>query len=1386
MAAPVEEPSDSSEDQTDMYEQVLQLASDSSPRPQFQLQIAQAILQLAEEKQFVDFVVGGPPSAASRPRLSGGARKVARPLLRMVERDPEDVWASVLDQVKSKTQGLQGFPSKAKEDTERKAVVKATRETCNLALQALVNLSGGARDMALCLLDLNAMVRVMDRVAGFVKLLGTRKTAAAARRAKNNREEEAGEDAHEEDEEDSELLQESVQLSVMLLANLSTLVCQGVADSESQNAGSNDASGSTHIHFDKLVTNVAPALFNLFLQPPICGKDLFVHAPTVFLAMCDVREGRGIFAEPMALAVLAQQLLARQRRKNVLKLYCKLAGNCGEDGQAHEALANAQFLPRVCCYFSEPVLDVDHDAKNGGQTKDFDLHPLVLSEAQGITQDAEMQALGIELFYNLTKSAAGRRALNEQKVVPVLKRWSAVEKDAEIKGKLQVLIANAAFIDADAEKKEVVMDTPLIITCDRDGNVASVKAAINAPVEQGGGKKGVSGVQHLFQPPGAPMQMQSYLNASAQIGHQQSSMLAAQSTLLSAAALDNLDDFSDAERDQQLALLFLRVYGNAAGGGGVEGVQKMLNLPQTAMMLGPKFFEALAGPNLRFVNGQWQLGGSAGKAAFAFGGGKKGAGKKGGGGQDIWFPQLAVPGAEDDDDENLTRQEQEVYEKHTTKEGFDFFRHAKTGKKCWIIPSSGAVPCASSSSSSSSNAKPPGGAKKIVIQDKRPRVGEAEDWSAVGSTKWLKVTTTSGLVFYHNRDTETSVWIAPEEIKQELEEMEEADAELDDFVIPDDDGDEDDDVVPQREMDGADEDGGAVGDPYCYSAGEELPGEEEEQGGAQKPRAPGAGRDDDESSADEDDGEGTSGKAAAPVHSGLQAYLAFKEMVAELKLQDTDYATALPSMVHESRFNAVPAKERPALFSVMGKKIKQEQHEAELTAKKEKLLNFRALLEKNTRVQDTLKMFRNQNRMGNMAMVYRGVERHVERDAAWKAVSDKQERERLIKEALEKLTEENETRALEGKKEFAEQVDLFLTGFAAQNKQNRGSIVAGGSSSSSRAAAASNKRPGDHGAEDDEDIAFPKYGQIASRLSHKALSGAECEAIYDDVIRKRHQSGRLVSAKRKREEQMARNEMELVELKKKRLQQEIATTLSSVWFEKLKEKAWSCESGREALKAVGWEEKFREKFGDQLEAASIDAESVDQELTQVLDRWKQDYLHERKQLLFAHLRNHFGPLEARGFQDEEAVQALLQQSPALANLASLNFATVLRPWLVEWRQEVLTNLKTAFQKFLQECQFFGEADVDKYLIEPMEFARLCMRLARATQLYSKLEFAEDIRSSMIRQHVEGIVRRKLKSDEDASRAKNFGNMPTFLTAEEINARVKQTKTEKLGKGGGKK
>ncbi|CAD7927556.1 unnamed protein product [Amoebophrya sp. A120] len=441
-----------SPEQIEMYKEVLQLGSDNSPNPQFQKAVAETYLELAEDRAFLDYVI------------NQGCRKLCRPLLRMVERDAADVWASVLDKVESNNNG-HGFASETKKQKERSSVYQLTRESCNAALQAMINLAA-TRAMAVCFLELNAQVRIADFITRQAKTLQTE----AAADKNNTTEDEA------EKKESQRLLQESIQLSVMLLGNLTGLVCQAAQDAEQ------DSSKDANVQ--KLLNSVVPTLLNFYLQPPICEKDLFVPVATTLISVCELKEGRALLAQPMILAILGQQLLARQRRKDVLKLYCKLAA--GADEEVHQMLSSAQFLPRVCCYFFEKA-DVAAAKKQSEmltaacsdktmtaeQILEEEFHPLVLQEAQGISQDSDMKQFGIDLFYQFTKTENGRAALREQRVLPVLRMWRKSERDAEVRGKLQVVISTASVLQKDGD---AVLETPLLITCDKDGNIQSLRA----------------------------------------------------------------------------------------------------------------------------------------------------------------------------------------------------------------------------------------------------------------------------------------------------------------------------------------------------------------------------------------------------------------------------------------------------------------------------------------------------------------------------------------------------------------------------------------------------------------------------------------------------------------------------------------------------------------------------------------------------------------------------------------------------------------------------------------------------------------------------------------------------------------------------------------------
>ncbi|CAD7927557.1 unnamed protein product [Amoebophrya sp. A120] len=918
-----------------------------------------------------------------------------------------------------------------------------------------------------------------------------------------------------------------------------------------------------------------------------------------------------------------------------------------------------------------------------------------------------------------------------------------------------------------------------------DGALASHVNIKPAPLPRSSNPK-MSALAPFKRPP-APklpgtqaLMMTSYLHASAAVPQTNSSLIAAHSSLSSSAAvLNDPDNFPEADRDAQLAQVFLQVYGDAAKGNGAEGIQKILNLPQTAALLGPAFFAAVAGPQLKFRNNRWEL---------------------------VRLPPTRRPNFGGEDDEEV-----EKYEKHTTnpdgEDGFDFYRNAKTRECVWVIPTPDPLETSnrpqtgggSSSSSSSSSfhqpnnamffpgaqlpgaggmmmPPPPGGGfyqqqthKQVVIEDKRPKIGKPVNWPAIGSTGWFKVTTDTGLVFYHEKKSKKSFWECPEYIKTALEEMEEAEAEMDEFIIPDDDAEMSDEVVPQRYNEGEDDDQqygeDEDHDDIDYDAGQY----EEEVGGAQQ--------EGDENNEEEDYSDSDDEEAANP---GLDAYMNFKQMIIDLELLEDEFATALPKMLHEDRFKQIAAKERPALFDVMKKKIVQEKHEKELKEKQDKIDNFKSLLEKNTRVQDTLRMFKNQTRP-NFNLLWRGVERHVERDPAWKAL-ERKERERLIKEALEAVQKKTVEGTAEAKKEFMEQVDLFLQGFAAQAK--RAEVEERRLQEIS-----SNKRPNEENNKYEQlkakldnstaDVVFPQYGQLAAKLTHKGLTGAECEHIYDEVVRKHFQANRFVTAKRRREEQIERNALELMDLKKKRLQNEIYTVVSAAISEKLKEKAWTYETGREVMENSIGEKRFMEKFETQLREAFINDESLNVELDNVFNRWKVEFLEERKKLLFNQLRLSFGSVDS---VDEDSVQQFIQTTPGLHGLAQLSFRDTIVPWLEEWRGTVQENLSSSFQKYLMQCQYFGELDVHKYLTNADDFARLEARLAQSSPLYAKLGFAADVRTKLIRDHIETIVRKKLQADEDATKADAFSSMPSFLTTEEIQARQKTHKTDKIRGG----
>ena len=428
------------------------------------------------------------------------------------------------------------------------------------------------------------------------------------------------------------------------------------------------------------------------------------------------------------------------------------------------------------------------------------------------------------------------------------------------------------------------------------------------------------------------------------------------------AVLRTPEAFDEEAKLQQLAQLFLEVFGPL---GEPEDVLAILEHPQTRGRLGEAFFRALTND---LTSSKGNKFGGKGLQLFS--------GKKGGKVTNVNPNEISLGGNDPERDRN----DETGIQKHLSVEGFYYYFDPKTKKSHWILPPDAYSPWANyfaggavgkgknfSYSSSSSTTQGGGGPPPLRIVDRTPETGEAEDWLLVGSSNWLKVTTSTGLVFFHNKESGKSVWEAPEEIKDDLEALEAAVDDLDDFIIPDEDDSSDDERVPQRE----DAFGNVEQIPQPQKSAPPPPAvvttEKPKNGPAsssffqeneQENKTPNLGRavfskaapppssakvEDDSSSSDDSDSDD---------NSSLAKYNAFKQMIVSLNIvplppkhfAKPDYTNSLPKMLHDARFKAIPAQERKALFDVMCKKIFDETAKKVVDKKKEAIENFKIML----------------------------------------------------------------------------------------------------------------------------------------------------------------------------------------------------------------------------------------------------------------------------------------------------------------------------------------------------------------------------------------------------------------------------------------------------------
>lgn len=278
------------DESAEQFTELLKLLGEGG-HPQFSKAVLQAVLDFSEHQEFLTHVV------------KTGVRKLVRPLLRYAEKDADE-------ELKNGSQ--------KQAEQQRMLVLEAQLQT----YQILVNLSAQSPDLTCCILELQGMRRLFDSLRdNYVVKLSARvqKQAedirAGAEQLKPIAEEgEAKGEAHAPTENDetflencavAEIRMDSLQVGMMLLSNLSGSIV------ERERSSLRATMGETQKR--ELFEKVAPGLVNWYLAPPLKGttRDLFYHIGPTLKNLCLVSAGRKVVGNPMLLAPLAVQLIAR-------------------------------------------------------------------------------------------------------------------------------------------------------------------------------------------------------------------------------------------------------------------------------------------------------------------------------------------------------------------------------------------------------------------------------------------------------------------------------------------------------------------------------------------------------------------------------------------------------------------------------------------------------------------------------------------------------------------------------------------------------------------------------------------------------------------------------------------------------------------------------------------------------------------------------------------------------------------------------------------------------------------------------------------------------------------------------------------------------------------
>jgi len=315
--------------------------------------------------------------------------------------------------------------------------------------------------------------------------------------------------------------------------------------------------------------------------------------------------------------------------------------------------------------------------------------------------------------------------------------------------------------------------------------------------------------------------------------------------------------------------------------------------------------------------------------------------------------------------------------------------------------------------------------KGKIIWHRTIPVGRVDKFKQVGATSWVRVRTTTRLIYFHNKISDDITWDCPNVIQDLVDKMEqEEEAELEE----------------QRKKEMAAKGKGKGKGVTPPSSPKKTP---------TAPPAPAPPKADGEESSDcewevpgdsdsdselkpreESEEESESGSSSASTLPELREARVLRKKIEDFKelleerhivrgpVSALPFEKALTKLHTDPRFLAIPNKERKSFYESSVKKIKDAMTKDTAAVKAERVRKFRELLKE----EDGAYIFRKKYKEKDF---YEILEKKLQDDPRWKAMGPK-ERQRLVKDSIVKYAIEIDKQRTEEKDEYTSKCNAYL------------------------------------------------------------------------------------------------------------------------------------------------------------------------------------------------------------------------------------------------------------------------------------------------------------------------------------------------------------------------